>query len=95
MTDHQNNPRSKPHKTSLFVYGTQDCPATRLVRNYLDKLEIPYTYVDLDTDADAAKQVRKWTGGPLTHPTLQAGKTVVIEPDMRGLQILLEENGMV
>ena len=52
-----------PPGIPVIVYGTRWCAATQLVRRYLDRLGVPYEYVDLDVHPEAAVQLRWWTGG--------------------------------
>ena len=77
------------------VYGTEWCAATQMVRRYLDRLDLAYVFRDLDTDADAAKQVRWWTGGDASHPTLQIDGVILVEPSLAEVRSTLAQNGLV
>jgi mycoredoxin len=79
----------------VVVYGTSWCAATQVVRRYLDRHGIPYIYRDMESDPQAAKQVRWWTGGHASHPTLQIGGDVLVEPSTVELQTALAENGLI
>ena len=83
------------HKVNVAVYGTRWCAATQFVRRYLDRSEITYDFRDMDADAEAASQVRWWTGGNLSHPTVQIGGDILVEPMSYELQAVLERNGLV
>ncbi len=78
----------------VTVYGTRWCAATQMVRRYLDRLRIPYTYRDMDRDAEAKKQVQWWTGGYASHPTVQVGGDILVEPTMAELEGALAQNGI-
>ncbi len=79
----------------VVVYGTQWCAATQMVRRYLDRLGIPYVFRDMDRDAAATNQVKWWTGGYASHPTLQIGGDILVEPTMDELQWTLAQNGLI
>jgi mycoredoxin len=66
-----------------------------MVRRTLDRLRIPYTYRDMEADPTAASQVRWWTGGDASHPTLQVGGDILIEPTASELQWALTKNGLI
>jgi len=83
------------NKVNVAVYGTRWCAATQFVRRYLDRAEISYDFRDMDADAEAASQVRWWTGGNLSHPTVQIGGDILVEPMSYELQAALERNGLV
>lgn len=78
----------------VVVYGTDWCAATRLARETLDRLGVAYDFRDLDSDPEAENQVRWWTGGDASHPTLQVGGEVLIEPTTRDLKRALARNGL-
>jgi mycoredoxin len=50
-----------------------------------DRRGIPYRYVDLEADPEAAAQVRWLTGGYLSHPTVIVAGVVLVEPTIREL----------
>jgi mycoredoxin len=83
------------NSASVVVYGTQWCAATQMVRRTLDRLRIPFTFRDMEADPAAASQVRWWTGGDASHPTLQIGGDILIEPTASELQWALTKNGLV
>jgi mycoredoxin len=80
---------------AVVVYGTQWCAATQMVRRYLDRMSIPYVFRDMDRDAAATNQVKWWTGGYASHPTLQVGGDILVEPTMDELQWTLAQNGLI
>ena len=66
-----------PH---IIVYGARWCSDTIRTCNFLNRNEIPYTYLDVDGDEDAAKQVQEWNRGYLSTPTLDIEGRIVTEP---------------
>ncbi len=88
--------RSQEHSTTpVVVYGTSWCAATQMVRRYLDRLGVPYVYRDMEYDLAAARQVKWWTGGSLSHPTIQIGGQVLVEPSLDELDWTLNEAGII
>lgn len=88
--------RSREHSTTpVVVYGTNWCAATQMVRRYLDRLGVPYDYRDMESDLAAARQVKWWTGGSLSHPTVQIGGQVLVEPSLDELDWTLSEAGIL
>lgn len=79
----------------VVVYGTGWCAASQMVRRYLDRLGVPYIYRDLEYDPAAANQVRWWTGGYASHPTVQVGGDILVEPSTNELRWALMQNGLI
>lgn len=59
-----------PAADGLVVYGTGWCPDVRRSRGVLDRVGVPYRYVDLERDAEATKLVRRLQHGRRRIPTL-------------------------
>ena len=79
----------------VTVYGTRWCAQSQMVRRHLDRLGIPYRYVDLETDPEAAAEVRWLTGGYVSHPTVSIGGDVLVEPTLGELDWALERAGLI
>ena len=86
--------RFAPPDIPIVVYGTRWCAATQMVRRYLERMQLPYRYVDLDSDPHAARQLRWWTGGTVSHPTVYIGGEVLVEPTLRELEWALARSGL-
>jgi mycoredoxin len=61
------------------------CAKTQMIRRYLDRMGIPYSFVDLDTNPAGKDQLRWMTGGYVLHPTVYIGGQLLIEPDVRSV----------
>jgi mycoredoxin len=83
-----------PQHIPVVVYGTRWCAATQLVRRHLERLWIPYEYVDLEQDPAAVAQLRWWTGGFSNHPTVYVGGEVLVEPTVAELNWALTRRGL-
>lgn len=79
----------------LAVYGTDGCAHTQKVRRYLDRLDIPYVYRNMEDDPAAARHVRWWTGGSFSHPTVQIGGQILVEPNLDELNSTLASFGII
>src|SRR3981189_3000457 len=77
------------------VSGIRWCPMSQMVRRHLDRLGIPYRYIDLETDPEAAAQVRWLTGGYLSHPTVRVAGEVLVEPNLAELDWALDGAGLI
>jgi mycoredoxin len=86
--------RMAPPDIPVVVYGTRWCGATQLVRRHLDRLGVPYEYVDLEQNPGAADQLRWWTGGYASHPTVYLGGEVLVEPSVSELDWALRRSGL-
>ncbi|MDQ3879995.1 MAG: glutaredoxin family protein [Chloroflexota bacterium] len=64
-----------------------------MVRRHLDRLGIPYRYVDLEYDPSAASQVAWLTGGYVSHPTVTVAGEVLVEPTLNELEWALARAG--
>lgn len=80
---------------AVVVYGTRWCAATQLVRRYLDRYGIQHVFRDLDRDNEAANQVRWWTGGFLSHPTVDIQGEILVEPLSNELNAALNKHGLI
>jgi mycoredoxin len=79
----------------VVVYGTSWCAASQMVRRYLDRLDIPCIYRDMEYDPAVARQMKWWTGGSFSHPTVQIGGQVLVEPSLDEVDWALSRVGML
>lgn len=76
-----------PVRPELVVYGTGWCPDVRRSRALLDAAGVPYHYVDLDQDTEAATVVRRLQHGRRRIPTLLwPDGTFLVEPTDENLR---------
>jgi mycoredoxin len=85
--------RLAPPRIPTVVYGTSWCAATQIVRRSLERLGVPYDYVDLDLHPEASRQLRWLTGGEVRHPTVYIGGELLVEPTLGELQWALSRGG--
>ena len=79
----------------VVVYGTGWCAATQMIRRHLERLGIPHRYVDLEHDPVAGAELRWWSGGRMSHPTVSIGGALLVEPTLDELDGALAEAGLV
>src|SRR3954471_22864954 len=78
----------------LTVYGRRWCGISQMVRRYLDRLGIPYAYVDLDRHPELERQLAWMTGGRVHSPTIRIGDQLLIQPSTRELARALARYGV-
>src|SRR5947209_7513652 len=86
---------SVPVQAPVVVYGTRWCAATQMVRRNLDRLGIPYRFVDLEQDPVAAAQVRWVAGGTVSHPTVSVAGEILVQPSLDELEWALDQAGLL
>jgi mycoredoxin len=95
QNDIENTDAGQENGNTVVVYGTRWCAATQYVRRYLDRNNVTHTFRDIDRDKEAADQVRWWTGGYLSHPTVKIVSDILVEPLSNEIQSSLEKNHLV
>lgn len=77
----------------VVVYGTSWCAQTQMIRRYLERLGVPYRYVDLELHPELLPRLRFLTGGRLSHPVVYVAGEVLVEPSLRELEGALLRGG--
>jgi arsenate reductase-like glutaredoxin family protein len=52
----------------ISVFGAERCEDTKCTRQYLNSLDVPYRYVNVDKDECAAKRLSEWNHGISVTP---------------------------
>ena len=78
----------------VTVYLTQWCAHSRRVKRLLQEYNIPYTEIDIDRNAAAARQVEAWNNGFRSVPTVVT-RLILKEPVTPELQSILLTPGAV
>jgi glutaredoxin len=86
-----------PAGEGITFYGTGWCPDSRRSRALLDRLAVPYAFVDLDADEAATTWAAAQNGGVRRIPTIALGVDgpILIEPSDDELGRALRERGLV
>jgi mycoredoxin len=73
--------------TSLVqVYGADWCGDTQNAMRTLDKLGVPYEYVDVERAPDASRWVEEQSGGERRIPVIDMAGTILVEPSEADLK---------
>lgn len=73
----------------IIVYGTTWCGDTRRARALLDQNNIPYQWIDIDKDPEAARFVEQTNRGFRSVPTIIfPDGSILVEP--RGSQLAIK-----
>ena len=64
-----------------------------MIHRHLERLGIPHRYVDLEHDPVAGAELRWWSGGRMSHPTVSIGGALLVEPTLDELDGALAEAG--
>ena len=79
----------------LRLYGTNWCPKSALLRNYLQSIWVEFEDYNVETNIEAEKTVRALYNGDLKFPTITFGGYFLKNPTTRELDDFLEEHGIV
>jgi mycoredoxin len=85
---------SAPAVIPVVVYGRRWCAVSQMVRRYLDRLGVPYEYVDLDLDRSAEVRLSWLTGGRVHSPVVYVGGELLVQPSIGELQWALSRSGL-
>jgi len=77
----------------VVVYGRRWCAISQMVRRYLDRVRVPYEYVDLDAHPEAEARLRWLTGGRVHSPAVSIGGDLLVRPSIRELELTLRRRG--
>jgi glutaredoxin len=75
-----------PH---IVVYGAYWCRDTIRTFHLLNGAGVPYTIVDVDSDAEGAEKVKSWNKGSLSTPTLDIEGQIIAVPSNEKLSAIL------
>jgi mycoredoxin len=78
----------------VVVYGRRWCAISQMVRRQLDRLAVPYEYVDLDMHPEAESRLAWLTGGRVHSPVVYVGGEVLVQPSMSELRWALARSGV-
>ena len=66
---------------NVKVYGADWCEDTQRTREHLDKLKVPYDYINVDHDKQAEAWIKQQNNGKRKTPTVDlGGGKILIEP---------------
>ena len=78
----------------IVLYGTAWCSGTWFVRSLLDERRIPYRWIDIDQDSQAAAYVEEINRGYRSVPTIIfPDGSILVEPSQSELEHKLRSLG--
>jgi mycoredoxin len=82
-------------RVPLTVYGRRWCGISQMIRRYLDRLGVPYEYVDMDQNPAVERQLSWLTGGRVRSPTIRLGDQLLVQPSTHELSRALARQGVI
>ena len=79
----------------LTVYGRRWCGISQMIRRYLDRLGVPYEYVDMEQHPEAEQQLAWLTGGRVRSPTIALDDQLLVQPSTQELARALARRGII
>jgi glutaredoxin len=76
---------------TVRVYGADWCAMTNRTLEHLDELGVPYDYIDIDKNKQAAAWVKQQNNGKEKKPTLDINGTILVEPTDEDLDEVLRD----
>lgn len=80
---------------NVTLYGSGNCHKSKLYRRTLDEMGVPYHFLDVGTDTDAANAVRAYYGGKLHFPVFHIGKKWIRNPSEKELIQTLNRESVI
>ncbi|MFH2103324.1 MAG: glutaredoxin domain-containing protein [Chloroflexota bacterium] len=75
------------NQKDIILYGTTWCGATRRSRALLDRHKVPYAWIDIDKDEEAAGYVERLNNGYRSVPTIEwPDGSMLVEPSDHELE---------
>lgn len=76
---------------AIKVYGTDWCHDTQQTRDYLDRIQIPYDYIDIDKDLVGKQWVLDQNFGRLRTPLVEIEGKVLVTPSNSQIESVLQQ----
>ena len=71
----------------IKIYGTTWCPDCFRAKQVFERLKVPYTWINIETDASALEYVRKVNKGYQSVPTIVfPDGSILVEPGNKELE---------
>lgn len=68
-------------KIAITLYGAERCHKTKYYQSFLDKLNVDYTFLDVETNNANAEELRNlYQNKKLNFPTITIGKKKLRNP---------------
>src|ERR687891_2828738 len=87
-------PRPAAPTVPVVLYGRGWCAMSQMARRHLDRMGIPFEYVDLDRHPEVESRLAWLTGGRVHSPVVSVGGEVLVQPTIRELDWALARRGL-
>jgi mycoredoxin len=77
------------------VYGADWCEDTQRSRQHLERLGVPYDYINVEHGPQASAWVKSQNNGKEKKPTIKIGTTILSEPSDPELEQALRTQGVL
>jgi len=81
-------------KQRLQLYGTDWCPKSAALRNYLQSKWIEFDDFNVETNSEADVKIRALYDGNLKFPTLMVGQNFIKNPSIPQLNEFLRKHNI-
>jgi len=84
------------NQPNITLYGTQRCHKTKYYQSYLDKLQLKYSFLDVEKNVAFAEELRSlYQNRKLNFPTITIGSKKLRNPNDNDLMKWLKKQELV
>ena len=80
--------------SNVIIYGASWCAFCHAAKEYLDKLGVKYSYKDIDSDIELAKEAQT-KSGQSAIPVIDVTGTIILGFDRPKIDAALKENKLI
>jgi mycoredoxin len=81
--------------TEVVIYGRRWCALSQMLRRHLNRLSVPYEYVDLDLHPEVEGRLEWLTGGRVHSPLVSIGGRLLVQPTNSEVEWALARAGVI
>lgn len=81
--------------TDIVIYGRRWCALSQMLRRHLNRLGVPYDYVDLDANPQVESRLQWMTGGRVYSPVVAIGGRLLMQPTTSEVEWALARAGVI
>lgn len=88
-------PAPRRTATDVVIYGRRWCALSQMLRRHLNRLGVPYDYVDLDANPTVEARLEWLTGGRVYSPLVSIGGRLLVQPTNSEVEWALARAGVI
>lgn len=81
--------------TDVVVYGRRWCALSQMLRRHLNRIGVPYEYVDLDLHPEVEARLEWLTGGRVYSPLVSIDGRLLVQPSKSEVEWALARAGAI